>query len=143
MMCLIKLPLGNNFLAAYNVSFIIKSIRLMKLSQITFYDLLKSSDKPVLADFYSGLTGPTTLMNSELREVVAEFSEENTVVRIDLKKNSTISTMYKVSSTPSIMFLNKGEVVWQKFGFVEAGELKRLLNESLASQVTIQFAGGF
>jgi thioredoxin 1 len=115
----------------------------MKLSQITFYDLLKSSDKPVLADFYSGLTGPTTLMNSEVREVVGEFSEEITVVRIDLKKNSTISSMYKVSSTPSLMFLTKGEVVWQKFGWVEPAELKRLLDESLSTQVTIQFAGSF
>jgi len=115
----------------------------MRLSQITFYDLIKSSDKPVLADFYTGLTGPLTFMNSDLREVVGEFSEEMTVLRIDLKKNPTISMMYKVSSTPSLMFLNKGEVIWQKFGGIDATELKRLLTESLRSEVTIQFAGSF
>lgn len=98
----------------------------------TFQDLIKS-EKPVLIDFYADWCGPCRMMPPILDQVKEKYGEEIRIVKIDVDQNQALSQQLKVSSIPTLMIFQKGELKWREAGVPSVGTLKSAVAEFIVS----------
>lgn len=88
-------------------------------------EVLKS-DVPVLVDFYADWCGPCRA----LAPVLEEFAQENTgvkIVKVNVDDSPASARRYGISSIPSLLAFDGGEIVAEHVGMANKSHLKRLL----------------
>jgi len=88
-------------------------------------EVLKS-DVPVLVDFYADWCGPCRA----LAPVLEEFAQENTgvkIVKVNVDDSPASARRYGISSIPSLLAFDGGEIVAEHVGMANKAHLKRLL----------------
>jgi thioredoxin 1 len=93
----------------------------------TFSEIIQSN-KPVLVDFYADWCGPCRMMKPILENVKQKVGDNATIIKVDVDKNSTAAATYDVTSIPTLMIFQKGEVKWRQAGVVQANQLIQELN---------------
>jgi thioredoxin 1 len=93
--------------------------------ELTVEDFKKlvNSEKYILVDFYAEWCGPCKKMKPSLDEISKEYSENVTVIRIDVDKNPTIAKAMNIEGLPTLHLYKKNALVWQKLGFVSKEEM--------------------
>lgn len=97
---------------------------------MTFQEII-TQDKPVLVNFFATWCGPCQMQSSILDEVKKEIGEEADVIKIDVDKNSVISTQLGIQSVPTLILFKKGEIVWRHSGVAQKAELVSLLKKNI------------
>jgi thioredoxin 1 len=93
----------------------------------TFTEIIQSS-KPVLVDFYADWCGPCRMMKPILENVKQKIGDDATIIKVDVDKNSAAAATYNVTSIPTLMIFQKGQVKWRQAGVVQANQLIQQLN---------------
>jgi thioredoxin 1 len=93
----------------------------------TFSEIIQNS-KPVLVDFYADWCGPCRMMKPILEDVKQKVGEDATIIKVDVDKNSAAAATYNVTSIPTLMIFQKGEIKWRQAGVVKANQLIQQLN---------------
>lgn len=101
----------------------------METTKTSFSDLIKTSEKPVLVDFYADWCGPCHAMAPVLKEVASEFEGKVKIIKVDIEKNPAVSNIYKIISIPTMILFHKGEIKWRQSGVIPATALKKMLQE--------------
>ena len=81
----------------------------------------------VLIDFYATWCGPCKLMEKQLEKYSEEVSEVS-VVKIDVDENSEASNAFGVRSIPTLIYMEKGEVINKTTGAQSLQQLKEFTN---------------
>ena len=79
------------------------------------FDLVKTTDKTVLLDFYADWCGPCRMV-SPIVDSIAEEHEEYFVGKINVDEEGELAAEFGVMSIPTLVVMKGGEVVG-----VEAG----------------------
>lgn len=95
---------------------------------MTFKELI-SSDKPVLIDFYAEWCGPCKAFAPVLDNLKHEMGDSVNIVKIDVDKNQELSVKLQVSSIPTVMIYQNGEVKWRKVGSQSLPVMKKELTK--------------
>jgi thioredoxin 1 len=82
-----------------------------------------NSEKYVLVDFYAEWCAPCKKMKPSLDEISKEYTENVTVIRIDVDKNPTIAKAMNIEGLPTLHLYKKSDLVWQKLGYVTKEEM--------------------
>ncbi|MDB5011202.1 MAG: thiol reductase thioredoxin [Mucilaginibacter sp.] len=90
-----------------------------------------ASDKPVLVDFSAEWCGPCKMMPPILQEVKHNLGDRVTIIKIDIDKNPSAASAYKIQSVPTLMIFQKGEQKWRQSGVVQAGQLQQVITQYL------------
>src|SRR3954470_13376414 len=90
-----------------------------------------ASEKPVLVDFSAEWCGPCKMMPPILQQVKSSLGDQVTIIKIDIDKNPSAASAYKVQSVPTLMIFKKGETKWRQSGVVQAGQLQEIINQYL------------
>jgi thioredoxin 1 len=106
------------------------SASIATLTDATFDEVVGSSDKPILVDFWAEWCGPCKMIAPILEELAVEQSERFTVGKLDVDTNVATATKFSVMSIPTLLLFKDGEVVARLVGAKPKGAL---LNEITAN----------
>jgi thioredoxin 1 len=88
-----------------------------------------NSGKPVLVDFYADWCGPCKMMAPILKQTKDALGEKLTVIKIDVDRNPQAASHYGIQGIPTLILFKNGEIKWRQSGVVQAGELKRVVDQ--------------
>src|SRR5471030_1906766 len=90
-----------------------------------------ASETPVLIDFSAEWCGPCKMMPPILQQVKHNLGDKVTIIKIDIDKNPSAATAYKVQSVPTLMIFKKGQQKWRQSGVMQAGQLQEVISKYL------------
>ncbi len=98
------------------------------ITKENFKSEVLDSDKPVLIDFWASWCGPCRMM-APVIDAVAEELNDVKVGKINIDEESELASAFKIMSIPTIMLVNRGEVVNGVVGVRPKSDILALLNE--------------
>jgi thioredoxin 1 len=93
------------------------------LTDATFDEVVGSSDKPILVDFWAEWCGPCKMIAPILEELATEQTERFSIGKLDVDANVATATKYSVMSIPTLLLFKDGEVVARLVGAKPKGAL--------------------
>jgi thioredoxin 1 len=103
---------------------------IVTLTTSTFDEIVASSDKPVVVDFWAEWCGPCKMIAPILAEIAAD-QPGLTVAKLNVDENPDIAMRYNVMSIPTLLVFHQGEVRKRLVGAKGKGQLLQELNEFL------------
>lgn len=103
-----------------------KNMSVMSVSNENFEEEVLKSDKKVLIDFYADWCGPCKML-SPIVEAVASENSSIKVVKVDIDVNPALAVKYGVSSIPTLIVIENGEVKNTSVGLISKSEVEALV----------------
>lgn len=82
--------------------------RITALSDSTFDEEIKSSDVPVLVDFWAEWCGPCRVIAPILEEISGEKSEVLQIAKLNVDENPDVTRRFEVMSIPTLILFKDG-----------------------------------
>ena len=86
---------------------------------------------PVLLDFYTEWSEPSTAMHPVLRDVAAAVGDKARVIKINVEKNNELAEALRIKGLPTLIIYKNGEMKWRQSGEQDANTLIAKINEYL------------
>ena len=99
----------------------------------TFNDIIQG-DKPVLVDFFAEWCQPCKMMKPILEELHEKMGNDIRIIKVDIDKSPVPSSVYNVTSVPTLMLFKKGTILWRQPGVVPAVSLQQIITKLLFPQ---------
>jgi thioredoxin 1 len=106
---------------------------MLELTDQTFNETIKSSDKIVIADFWAPWCGPCLKLSPLLEELSKEFTDTVVFAKINTDENMVTAREFDIMSIPSLLVFHNG--VFQ--GKMNASGSVSALRERIASTVEV------
>lgn len=79
------------------------------VTDANFDEVVLSSDKPVLVDFWAPWCGPCRVLGPTLEELAAEANGGYVVAKLNVDENPRTTAKYAVSALPTVVVFRNGE----------------------------------
>lgn len=107
------------------------SIMAKEITDKNFSELVLTSDKPVLVDFWAVWCGPCRMIAPVVEELSNDFDGKAIIGKMDVDANPNTAMEYGIRSIPTLLIFKGGEVVDRVVGVVS----KSVLAEKLQAQM--------
>ncbi len=74
-------------------------------------EAIKSPDKPILIDFWAGWCGPCRVMAPILEEIAEKYGDRMDFGKINVDDYPELGARFQITSIPTFLIFNKGEIV--------------------------------
>lgn len=92
------------------------------------FDSVKTSEKPVLLDFYADWCGPCRMVSPIIEEIAAE-NPQYLVCKINVDKEPELAQKFHVLSIPTLAVIKNGTIMSQSAGARPKSEILALLKD--------------
>ena len=92
-----------------------------------FQDII-ADNTPVLVDFFAEWCGPCKMMKPVLEELKKKMGNKIIILKIDIDKNISLSSEYRIQSVPPLVLWKQGEIIWRQSGALSLNELEQILS---------------
>ena len=117
-----------------------ESIPVICVNDRNFKQQVIESTLPVIVVFKKSWWGTAQIMKPILEKIAKDYAGIIKVFKYNLAENSIISAYYRIDNSTTVLFFNKGDVMY-KTGIISKDEFKKiigsLLNEPLKSKQNI------
>ena len=103
---------------------------IVTLTTSTFDEMVASSAKPIVVDFWAEWCGPCKAIAPILGEIATE-QPGITIAKLNVDENPDLAMRYGVMSIPTLLVFDGGEVKRRIVGAKRKGDLLQELNEFL------------
>ena len=90
-----------------------------------------NEDKVTMVDFYATWCGPCRVMAPDVVKLKEEYAGKANVLQVDAEKYMDISSQYRISGYPTIMFFKGGELLESHAGMLSYSKLKSKLQSHM------------
>jgi thioredoxin 1 len=101
------------------------------LTDVTFDEEVKSSDQPVLVDFWAEWCGPCKMIAPILEEIADQKAGRLTLGKLDVDQNLETARRFEVMSIPTLILFKDGEPVHRLVGARSKAQLEKELETFL------------
>jgi thioredoxin 1 len=86
----------------------------VQLNDKNFDEVVKSSEVPVLVDFWAEWCGPCKMIEPILEEIAEEMSGKLVIGKLNVDESLEIARRFEIMSIPTLMLFRNGEPVIKK-----------------------------
>ena len=104
------------------------SEQITTLTDATFDEVIGSSEKPILVDFWAEWCGPCKMIAPVLEEIAAEQEGKIQIVKLNIDDNLDITRRFDVMSIPTLILFKNGEPAMRIVGAKGKGQLLQELS---------------
>ncbi|MER5410294.1 thioredoxin [Streptomyces sp. NPDC002769] len=97
-----------------------------------FAEVAEQAKPYVLVDLWATWCGPCRMVSPALEQVAHQLAGRVKLVKVDIDRSPRLSQRFQVQAVPTLLLLDKGEVVSRMTGAAPAPELRRWVEDSLA-----------
>jgi len=90
-----------------------------------------SSDKPVFVDFWAEWCGPCRMVGPVVEELAGDYDGKVNFVKVNVDKANELASKYNVFSIPTLLLLNKGEIIAQQVGAGSKETYQNMIDRAL------------
>jgi thioredoxin 2 len=98
----------------------------------SFAEVAERSSVPVLVDMWATWCGPCRMVSPALEKVATDLAGRIKLVKVDVDASPALSRRFNVMAVPTLLVLDRGEVIAQQAGAAPAPVLRKWLDEALA-----------
>ena len=91
-----------------------------------------NSDVPVFVDFWAEWCGPCRMVGPVVEELANDYDGKVKFVKVNVDEANELASKYNVFSIPTLILLNKGEIVSQQVGAASKESYKNMIDRALA-----------
>jgi thioredoxin 1 len=104
---------------------------LPELTDANFESEVLRSDVPVLVDFTATWCGPCKALKPILESAAQKYAGRVKFGQVDVGVNTKTATQFMVRNIPTLLLIDKGKVVEQSVGLINAKKLDDMLAKVL------------
>ena len=99
----------------------------IKVTDDTFSDEVKNSDKPVLVDFWASWCGPCKMVAPVIEDIAENYDDQIKVCKLNVDENQQTAAEFEVMSIPTMIVFEDGEIKDKLVGYMPKGRLVKKL----------------
>jgi thioredoxin len=105
--------------------------KITTLTDATFDEVVGSSDKPILVDFWAEWCGPCKMIAPILEDFAEEQKDKFVIGKLDVDVNVATATKFSVMSIPTLLLFKDGQVIARLVGAKPKGALLQEITANL------------
>lgn len=90
------------------------------------------SPKPVFVDFWAEWCGPCRMVGPVVEELAKDYDGKVDFVKVNVDEANELAAKYNIFSIPTLMLVNKGQVVAQQVGAASKEAYKNMIDRTLS-----------
>lgn len=99
----------------------------IKLTKANFEQEVVNSDIPVLVDFWATWCGPCKMIAPFVTEIANENEGKIKIGKINVDEEPELAVQFKISSIPTLMFFENGQVKDMLVGYRPKADIESML----------------
>jgi len=99
----------------------------------SFDELIRTSDFPVLVDFWAEWCGPCRMVSPVVEEIAREFSGRIVTIKVNVDRKPHIAAQFQVQGIPTIMIFWKGQPIMRTTGAQSRSQLEEQIENALGT----------
>ena len=99
----------------------------------SFDELIRTSEVPVLVDFWAAWCGPCTMVSPIVEQLAREYTGRLVTIKVNVDKKPHIASQYSVQGIPTIMLFWKGKPIMRTTGAQSREQLKQQIENALSN----------
>ena len=100
----------------------------LEITDANFEELVLSTNKPVLVDFWAAWCGPCRMVGPIIDELSEEYEGKAVVGKVDIDSNQQYAAQFGVRNIPTVLVFKNGELVDRKVGVSSKNDYAQALD---------------
>ncbi|HPT11733.1 MAG TPA: thioredoxin [Bacteroidales bacterium] len=86
------------------------------VNDTNFDQVVLSSDKPVVVDFWAEWCGPCKMIGPYIEQMAEEFKDKAIVVKCDVDSSPNVARKYSIRNIPTVLYFKNGVIADKQVG---------------------------
>ena len=104
------------------------------VTETTFNEDVLESSIPVVVDFHAPWCGPCRRLGPTLEKLAGAFESQIKFVKVNTDENPQLAQQFQITSLPTLLFMDAGQVTSQVVGLASEADLQNELESWLKTR---------